>query len=59
MLSIGLYVTGDFKMVDHENKDVVLVKFKYQIDVSLIHGCNLKLVEGTEAEALMMATKLS
>ena len=49
----------DFKIADHEIKDVVLVKFKYQRDISLIRGCNLKLAEGTEAEALMMATKVS
>ena len=49
----------DFKIADHEIKDLVLVKFKNQSSVSLVHGCNLKLGEGTEAEALMMATKVS
>ena len=49
----------DFKIADHEIKDLVLVKFKNQSSVSLVHGCNLKLGEGTEAEALMMVTKVS
>ena len=49
----------DFKISDHEIKDLVLVKFKNQSSISLVHGCNLKLGEGTEAEALMMATKVS
>ena len=33
----------DFKIVDHEIKEQVLVKFKNQSSVSLVHGCNLKL----------------
>ena len=49
----------DFKIVDHEIKDLVLVKFKNQSSVSLVHACNLKLGEGTEEEVLMMVTKVS
>ena len=32
-----------FKIADHEIKDLVLVKFKNQSSVSLVHVCNLKL----------------
>src|SRR4051812_141354 len=49
----------DFKIADHEIKDLVLIKFKKQSFVSLFHGYILKLGEGTEAEAQMMATKVS
>ena len=33
----------DFKIADHEIKDLVLVKFKNQSSISLVHGYNLKL----------------